>query len=380
MSHSQNKILVVFIDAFGPEQLEYFAEHFPFLQHHGQLQGVLGYSSGALPTILTGAPPAVHGRMCLFSHAESDQASVLRPLRWLGLLPRVIHERRRVRRAVERVLTRAQRLSGYVALHRVPPELFEWLDIPERDDMFTSHDIGGAPTFLSEARRAGLSVYAAPWQTPEPLRWQEAHRALAATKPDLAFLYATELDGVMHHEGPNGEAARTVIERIARNIQRARELMAEDGSTLTTLVVGDHGMAAVDTFVNPTHLLRQLPNCRVFVDSTMLRAWGNERQLSQVRLAIEREAWPGTWMQQDALRQRSVPVERPIYGNAMFVLDQGAIFSPSFLGGAVKGMHGYDITTSSAYAALASDTPVDPGMTSLLSIAPVVKRQLGLVT
>lgn len=378
MSHSQNKILVVFIDAFGPEQLEYFAEHFPFLPHHGRLHGVLGYSSGALPTILTGTPPAVHGRMCLFSQAEAGQPSVLRPLRWLGLLPKVVHERRRVRRAVERVLIRAQRLSGYVALHRVPPELFDWLDIPERDDMFTADDIGGAPTFLSEARRAGLSVYAAPWQLPEPLRWQEAHCALASAKPDLAFLYATELDGVMHHEGPNGLAARASIERIAQNIQRAREIMAEDGSTLTTLVVGDHGMATVDTFVNPTNLLRRLPNCRVFVDSTMLRAWGNDRQLSELRIALEREGWPGTWLQDDALRQRQVPVDRPTYGNAMFVLEQGAIFSPSFLGGAVKGMHGYDVTTPSAFAALASDTPVDPSLTSLLSIAPVVKRQLGL--
>src|SRR6185436_9386184 len=108
----------------------------------------LGYSSGALPTLLTGAPPAAHGRMCLFSKRRAEEASILAPLSWLGLLPRVVHERGRLRRALARALAQARGLTGYVALHRVPPEAFRWLDLPEREDLFHAEQIGRARTFL----------------------------------------------------------------------------------------------------------------------------------------------------------------------------------------------------------------------------------------
>lgn len=63
---SRNTVLIVFIDAFGPDQLARFDEFFSFLPYRKSLHGILGYSSGALPTILTGQTPNMHGRMCLF--------------------------------------------------------------------------------------------------------------------------------------------------------------------------------------------------------------------------------------------------------------------------------------------------------------------------
>ncbi len=264
----RNKVLIVFIDAFGPEQLKRFDEFFSFLPYTRSLHGILGYSSGALPTVLTGTAPEEHGRMCLFSARPTGATSILRPLKWLGLLPKIIHERSRVRRVAEKVLTKVAKLEGYVALHKVPPELFEWLDMPEREDMFQVSDIGGAPTFLSDARDAGLSVYSAPWQLPEKARWKDSHDALMAQKPDLAFLYATALDGIMHSEGPNGSAAPDAAERIASNIERARDIMSTEGSNLTTLVVDDHGMAKVDGFIDPRKMLARLDEMRLFVDST----------------------------------------------------------------------------------------------------------------
>src|SRR4051812_46783423 len=94
----RRRVLVVFVDALGPDQLE-SAGGLGGLPHRGRLRGILGYSCGALPTLLTGAPPERHGRMCLFSHVERGEEGVLAPLKWLGLLPRLVHERGRLRRA-----------------------------------------------------------------------------------------------------------------------------------------------------------------------------------------------------------------------------------------------------------------------------------------
>lgn len=377
MSDINCRVLVVFVDAFGADQLARFRELLGTLPHRKAIRGIVGYTSAALPTILTGESPAVHGRMCLFSAHDGPGTSVLAPLRWLGLLPRLVHEQRHVRRAAERMLSKSAGITGYLALHRVPPEHFSWLDIQERDDMFQAETVGGANTFLSDARNSGLSVYASPWQTPEPMRWTQALGELRRHKPDLTFLYSADLDGVMHSEGSRGERAVDVMHCIVQNIDRAREELMGDGADLTTIVVGDHGMADVHTYIDPRPLLKQLPNMRVFVDSTMLRFWGDSRQLALARLQTEREDLPGQWLDQHMLAARRIPKDR--YGHAILLLREGAIFSPSHLGGRPDGMHGYDIDSPSAKAAVASDQPLPRGCDCLTSIAGIVREQLGLV-
>lgn len=374
---SRSTVLVVFIDAFGPDQLDRFNDFFDFLPYRKSLHGILGYSSGALPTILTGQTPDVHGRMCLFSARKEGETSILRPMKWLGLLPKVLHERSKVRRVAEGILKKTAKLEGYVALHKVPPELFEWLDMPEREDMFTADEIGGAPTFLAEARKAGLSVYSAPWQLPEAERWEHSFKAIREQKPDLAFLYATALDGIMHMEGPNGSKAPDAAEAIAKNIKLARELMANDGSDLITMVIGDHGMAEVNKVHDPRKMLTRIGNVKVFVDSTMIRAWGTDAELSLVRKEIEKENWGGTWLQDDELQKRKVPNDN-IFGRAIYVLGEGSLFAPSFLGGKISGMHGYDSCCNCAMAAIASDQIIPLSVRGINDLSGSIKVRLGI--
>jgi len=110
MSDAVRRVLVVFVDALGPAQLERFNDRLAFLPHRRTLRGILGYSSGALPTILTGAPPSIHGRMCLFARNAEEDEGILAPLSMLGLLPRALHERRWVRRLAASMLKKQQGL------------------------------------------------------------------------------------------------------------------------------------------------------------------------------------------------------------------------------------------------------------------------------
>lgn len=369
----KKRVLVVFIDAFGAAQLEHLGTSLASLPHRRALDGVLGYSSGALATVLTGAAPRAHGRMCLFRAAPPTEESILKPLRFLGLLPRFVHERPRVRRAVAQAFARASGLTGYVALQRVPPEAFEWLDLPEREDLFAAQDIGGVPTFLSEARGAGLSVYAAPWQVREDLRWKQALEAIREKQPDLAFLYATILDSRLHHHGNIGEVAEETFADLDVQIERARETMAAGGGDLTTLVVGDHGMADVTTEIDPRPLLRAI-DARVFVDSTMIRIWGDPAQIRLARREAERARWPGIWLGEAALDERDAHASS--CGNAFFLLNEGAMFVPSYMGISLRGMHGYDVSTSSARAALASDRAIPRSVAALTDLAQLVRTRL----
>lgn len=378
MADSREKVLVVFVDALGPDALARSGDALSALPYRSSLEGVLGYSSGALPTVLTGAQPATHGRMCLFTAREPDVSGVLEPLRWLGLLPRILHERAALRRVLARILARAAGLTGYVALHRVPPAAFRWLDLPEREDLFTAPAIGGASTFLADARARGIRVYAAPWQLPEPARWEHAHAALRRDPPELAFLYAAELDGALHTHGSRGGETETVLRRVGAHIERAREAMARGGGRLTTLVVGDHGMADVHAVVDPRDVVARLAPAHVFVDSTMIRVWGDDAVLARARRALESAAFPGRFLDLAALEARRAPTAGAPYGRGIFVLDEGVLFAPSFLGGRVNGMHGYDLGTPSSRAAFASDAPIPAGTTSIADVAGLVRQRLGI--
>ncbi len=371
-------MLVVFVDAFGRAQMERHGEHLGLLPHRRGLRGVLGYSSGALPTVLTGAPPAAHGRMCLFSKRADGEASLLSPLAWLGLLPAVLHERAALRRWLGRALARAAGLTGYVALHRVPPEAFRWLALPEREDLFRADRIGGARTFLADARRAGLSVLAARWQLPEAERWASAYAAMTPRRPDLTFLYVTELDAALHAHGNGAPVIDDVVRRFAARIARAREILGADGAAVTTLVVGDHGMADVRRVVDPRPLLAGMGPARAFVDSTMIRLWGGDAARARARRTLEHARTPGAWLDAGALRDRLVPVEGAPFGEALWLLPEGTLFAPSFLGGRVRGMHGYDVTAPSAFAGIASDDAAVLGAEALTDVAGIVRARLAL--
>lgn len=373
------RYLVVFVDAFGASLLSHATNAMPSLEHQKALGGVLGYSSGALATVLTGARPEDHGRMCLFTRAPEGSDCILAPLRVLGLLPRVIHERSRVRNVAARIFARAAGLTGYVALHRVPPEEFAWLDLPERDDLFTADEVGGVRTFLADARDAGLEVFAAPWQVAEAERWRLSLDTLRSRKPNLAFLYATILDARLHEHGARPDVVEETLGEIGARIEAAREALGEDGVEVVTLVVGDHGMANVTREIDPRPVIEGL-GVRLFVDSTMLRMWGSAAELERAHETIALRGWPGRWLDGAAIRERHAPIEDAPYGDAFFLLDEGVIFVPSYVGGSVRGMHGYDVSTPSARAALASDHPIPDDVIEIADVASHVRKGLGLAS
>lgn len=369
-------VLVVFVDALGPRQLERMSDAFAFAPARRSLSGVLGYSSGALATLLTGAEPREHGRMCLFSRAaEGDD--LLRPLTLLGLLPRIVHERGPLRRVAARAIARLRGLTGYVALHKVPPSAFAWLDMPEREDLFLARDVGGKPTFLARARAEGLRVQAAAWSLPEAERFAELERRVAREGADLVFAYAAGLDAALHLAGnAGGQAEQVAARRIERHVSRLREALSARGP-LTTILVGDHGMADVRRVVDPRPVVDGL-DVRHFVDSTFLRLWGTRDALSRARALVERARWDAAWLDADALGARNAPTAGAPYGDAFVALPEGTIFAPSFVGGAARGMHGYDLGSPSSEAAIATDGPLPPDVVRLADVARLVTSELGL--
>lgn len=60
------------------------------------------------------------------------------------------------------------------------------------------------------------------------------------------------------------------------------------------------------------------------------------------------------------------------------VLDEGAVFAPSFVGGVPRGMHGYDLDAGSSQAALLSNGALSESCRSLEDVAGAILGALGL--
>ena len=108
----------------------------------------------------------------------------------------------------------------------------------------------------------------------------------------------------------------------------------------------------------------------------MLRVWGVDEALGRARRAVEAAGWPGRWLDMHALAQRAADVPEAPYGNALFLLSEGAIFAPSYLGGSVRGMHGYDLDTKSSRAAVACDRELPANVRSLADVAGLIDARL----
>ncbi|MEE9182436.1 MAG: hypothetical protein V3U33_07725, partial [candidate division NC10 bacterium] len=130
----RNLSLFVFIDALGWEIVK---DH-PFLEGIAQtrrpLRTVLGYSSAAVPSILSGRTPSSHGNWSFFYYApETSPFSWLRPI---SLLPRALTDRGRVRRQLSKLVQKWLGYTGYFQLYNVPFRYVHLFDYCEKGDLF----------------------------------------------------------------------------------------------------------------------------------------------------------------------------------------------------------------------------------------------------
>jgi hypothetical protein len=148
----------VLIDALGWEIIKdrpFLNEELPVRM---PLQTVLGYSSGAIPTLLTGRSPAETGHWNLFYY--DPEGSPFRWLRWLSLLPERAVDNRIGRKIIKEV---GRRILGLGPLFDccVSPQLLPFFNYVEKLNIY---DRGGIPGRRLRQRCFLFSVF-------EPGRW-----------------------------------------------------------------------------------------------------------------------------------------------------------------------------------------------------------------
>jgi hypothetical protein len=331
-------LFVFLIDALGWSIAEHFGFAEDLLPRRRPLGTVLGYSSAAIPSLLSGARPVEHGSWSMFRRAEGSGSFSF--LRGLPPLPNAIEWR--ARRHLRRLIDRRGTVRAYYDLYEIPLHLLHAFDVAQKGNPF---DPGGlaAETVFDWMRARGVGYRLWDYRGDERNNFAEALAAVAEG-PDVLFVYTAELDALMHRVGTRHESVGARLRAYASFMSGMREAATRAGRALSTVVLSDHGMTDVTATVDVWGALdaaglRGGKDYLAFFDSTMARFWGDGGALEVAARAL---AGRGRRLPDAELDALGCLFPGREYGEAVFLADPGALIVPSFMGSRpIAAMHGY---------------------------------------
>jgi len=358
--------IFVLIDALGWRFVEGREFLNDLLPYRSPLRTVLGFSSGAIPTILTGVPPAVTGHWNLFYYDPEGS-----PFRWLKsaqFLPDVILDHRVTRKIIKEL---GRRVLGMGPLFEcsVSPRLLPWFNYVEKKNIYDPGGISGSSSIFDQLTRKGIAhrVYSY-HQLSDAEILRQTVNDIQSREASFFFLYLSEMDMFLHmhcKEPDNIEKRLQWYDTSLRRVFAAARQIDPDASMT---VISDHGMTPVthryDVVKGIDDLgLKVAVDYLAVYDSTMARFWFfNDRAKQVIQRHLENLPC-GRIVPDQELRQLGVFFRDRRFGELIFLLHPSWLLSKSDFNGKgwmPNGMHGYhpEDSYSDAIFLSSSEPPV----------------------
>ena len=364
---SERLQVIALIDALG---WEYVRER-PFLDdvlpYRTALQTVLGFSSGAIPTILTGLMPERHGHWNLFYY-DPQHAPFwwMKAFRWL---PQRVLDNRYGRKIIKEL---GRRVFGLGPTFEccVSPNLLPYFNFSERHDIYAPRGLEGTPSLFDELEREGRDYRVYTYhQCSDAEIMRRAIRDISETGATLFFLYLCEMDGFLHMHCKEPEAIGEKLKWYDQQLREVFRVARKRDPEASLMVCSDHGMTPVtrhaDLVGEVAKLGLRMPQDYLAVyDSTMARFWffdpSARRQVQQVMESLD----CGHILTKPELQEFGLDFSDDRYGELIFLLDAGWMVAESDFNGRgwfPEGMHGYHPSDSYSDAIfLSNETPLQP--------------------
>jgi hypothetical protein len=354
-------VLFLLIDAMGWKcvQTSGVLNAFPELCGR-EVRTILGYSSAAVPTILTGLYPDEHGRWNLLRY--SPETSPFAWTRFLKVVPVFLLENRYGRKAMDLVAKRVASSEGYFSSYGLPVRNLKLFDVCETTNIYRPAGIGGSKSIFDYfvENQIPYKSYSYHDGTDQALLERAANDV--QTGPETVFfLYLAELDAYLHHHCRDMQG---VSRRIEWYFEKIRGLVAAAKSRAREVryfVFSDHGMTAITEHYDLIGKLRRAGvrperDCVSVFDSTMARFWfQNATHRNKVCTLLE-QCPQGRVLKDAELKEMHIFFPDRRYGELIFLMNPGVLIHPSFFGKyAPAGMHGYDPDDSNSSAAYVSN-------------------------
>lgn len=359
----EGRQVFLLVDAMGWEVVRRFHAFETLAPHRRPLETVLGYSSGAIPTILSGRMPQEHGHWALFPRALGRS-----PFAWtaaLRLLPRSWQHRYRVRRLIREATRRREHITGYFQIYDVPLWLLGRLDYTERHDLWSPGGLAPEGGVFDRWREQGRSYFCSGWEGPDADKFERAIAAAADSSVRTFFIYATELDALMHRLGTHDPEVGARVRRYEdRTAGLLRAIRGADIRDPELYVFSDHGMTDTrschDLMAAVAALgLREGRDYLAFYDSTMARFWFERPAAEGPIKSLLRGLDYGAPVEADEMRRCGLAFPDRRYGDLVFLMHPGRLIAPSYMGtGAPAAMHGFHPADADSAGALLTARPL----------------------
>jgi hypothetical protein len=372
------------IDALGWQYLQGREFLNDILHYRVPLQTVLGFSSGAIPTILTGAPPAVTGHWNLFYF--DPQGSPFRWLKAAQFLPEPVVDNRLTRKIIKEL---GRHILGMGPLFEcsVSPRYLPWFNYVEKKNIYNAGGICGSSSIFDELARQGIShrVYSYHQLTDAQIL-DQAIQDIRSRTTSFLFLYLSEMDMFLHlHCKEPGEITRR-LQWYEKGLRGVFEAAREVDPHATMTVISDHGMTPVQHHYDLVEKieslgLKQQRDYLSVYDSTMARFWFfNDRAARSVSACLSNLPC-GRIVPDEELRRLGVFFEDRRFGELIFLLHPGWLLSKSDFNGKgwmPIGMHGYHPDDPWSDAIFLSSDPPPIVVRTIADVYPCMQTAAGL--
>lgn len=356
--------LFILIDALGWEYVEKNQFLSDLLPYRTPLRTVLGFSSGAIPSILTGLPPERHGQWNLVSYDPEHS-----PFRWLrrfAFLPDRILDHRVTRKLLKEAGRRLLGMGKNFECH-VSPRLLPWFNFSEKTNIYQRGGIPGATSIFDRLAEAGV-----------PYRTYEYHQAadaelLRRVRADVEsaaaqfyFVYLCELDAFLHLHCHEPELVEDRLRWYGAELRELFTSARKADADCTLAVFSDHGMTPVMRRVDVAAEIERLgfrmpEDYLAAYDSTMARFWFFRDEAREKIVRVLDGLDCGHVLAAAEQERLGIRFPNRRYGDLIFLMHPAWLISRSgYSGGWMpNGMHGYHPDDPHSDGVFLSNRPPD---------------------
>jgi hypothetical protein len=376
--------LFILVDALGHELLRDRPFLDDILTTRHRVDTILGYSSGAIPSLLTGSFPSAHGHWNLFYRSPASS-----PFRWtrpLLALPEAVREHRVTRKLVKEVSRRLSGYDGYFTIYNLPLDRIRHFDICETTDIYKPGGLAPAASIFDLMQQAGIGYECFNYH-------RHSDEAILRSLPDrlgiadhrVFFVYLSGLDSFLHFNVHDSRAVDAKIRWYEAGIRKLYEAASRRWERVRLRVFSDHGMTPLR---DSRDLISEVRRLRLRVpidflpvyDSTMARFWFASDAVARQLRDLLGGLRCGRVLEGGELAELGLSFPDDRYGQLIFVMEPGLLICPSDMGRVpFRGMHGFHPSEDPhAAAAYLANDPAGRPIRHITEVLPELLDDLGI--
>jgi hypothetical protein len=258
------------------------------------------------------------------------------------------------------------KFRGYFDLYNIPFKHISLFDFTEKKSPLCPDGMNRGTNISDFLETKGIAHHISDPNRSETENFDAMLADVQTGRIDFGFVYAAELDGLLHRAGNLSPEISPKLRAYEARIRQLLDAAHGQYEEVRLYIFSDHGMANCDTLLDLQARIGPLPlhmgrDYAVVYDSTMARFWYfNERARNLVTETL-RTIPEGRILPDTELERLHCLFPDRHFGELIFLLREGVLIVPSDMGERpIRAMHGYHPEEKHSYAALLTNQPSIP--------------------